>query len=45
MSVPQDSKARRAEKKRRTKKLAKWREKQAEQGSTTSASATPKKKS
>jgi hypothetical protein len=44
MSVPQDSKARRVEKKRRTKKLAKWREKQAAEGSATAAATTPKKK-
>jgi hypothetical protein len=44
MSVPQDSKARRAEKKRRTKKLALWREKHATQATTAEAPATDEKK-
>jgi hypothetical protein len=43
MSVPQDSKTRRAQKKKRTKKLAKWRDKQAEHGAQ-AAVAAPKKK-
>jgi hypothetical protein len=42
MSVPQDSRARRTQKKRRTKKLAQWREKQQTQAS--SAQTAPEKK-
>jgi hypothetical protein len=45
MSVPQDSKTRRATKKRRTKKLAQWREKQQAQTTTVQDVATPKKRS
>jgi hypothetical protein len=41
MSVPQDSRARRIQKKRRTKKLAQWRAKQEPE----KAAAAPKKSS
>jgi hypothetical protein len=43
MSVPQDSKARRTAKKRRTKKLALWREKQQTQATATPAVVEKKK--
>jgi hypothetical protein len=46
MSVPQDSRTRRQQKKRRTKKLARWREQQAQKAEGTAApAATPAKKS
>jgi hypothetical protein len=40
MGVPQDSKARLKSKKRRTKKLAKWREKQAAPEGSVAAKAS-----
>jgi hypothetical protein len=39
MGVPQDARARRIEKKRRTKKLARWREQQAATPDTAAAPA------
>ena len=44
MSVPQDSKTRRAQKKRRTKQLAQWREKQLAKTAAAKAPAEPKKR-
>jgi hypothetical protein len=46
MGVPQDARTRRAQKKRRTKKLARWREQQAQQADAggTKAAAPAKKK-
>jgi len=45
MSVPQDSRTRRQQKKRRTKKLARWREQQAQKTEGAAPAATPAKKS
>lgn len=44
MGVPQDSRARRIAKKKRTKKLAKWREKQAATEAAAPAKKTTAKK-